>query len=862
MLRGLRALARPVLLAVLALPACSSPDTAARLIFDFDATVQVEQIRIQVVYGGEVVATADLPQTPAAALSTGIDVVVLFEDALAGRSLAFYAAGLHAGAEVATGHAAIALVKGETRTGHITLQATACGQGRHDCDGQCFAEGDPAHCGVACLACPAAPAHGSSSCTAGGCVLACDDGYTPCGDTCADVTGDAANCGTCGHACASGELCQQGTCQANTCGADAHPCGAECVYDRDPAHCGSSCTPCPAPTNGTATCDGTACGVACSSGYHACGGACVGNSSPATCGTLCTPCPTPANGYATCTGTSCGIACNDGYHNCSGACVSNSAVATCGISCTPCAAPANGYATCDGMGCGAACNSGYHDCSGACASNTSPSTCGTSCTPCSAPTNGYATCNGTSCGHACSSGYHDCSGVCASSTSPSTCGTSCTPCSTPTNGYATCNGTSCGIACNSGYHNCSGACASNTSPSTCGTSCTPCSAPTNGYATCNGTSCGIACNSGYHVCGSACASNTSPSTCGTSCTPCPAPTNGYATCDGSSCGWACNSGYKVCGNACIPNAQTCATTPVWTQVYPTHSPTGRGRGGFAYDSDRGVIVLFGGVDRAGSNMFGDTWEWNGADWSQPSLLTSPPVARAGAGFAYDPVHHVMVLFGGENSSWVALGDTWTYNGSSWTQVATTGPSARVGVAMAWDATAQKIVLFGGVGSAELNDTWEWNGTSWTQRTTTGAPSGRNRMGGIFDAGHNGGQLLVFGGETGVWTGLLAETWALRGAAWTQLAGGPPARVLTGFAYDSSRAIGILFGGWVNVSPTYYGDTWRWDGSAWSQLSFTGTPPAAMFGPQLAYDVARDRVVLFGGSTSSGDSTQTWQLSWQ
>jgi hypothetical protein len=163
MLRGLHALARPVLLAVLALPACSSPDTAARLIFDFDSAIQVEQIRIQVVYGGEVVATADLPRTPAAALSTGTDVVVLFEDALAGKSLAFYAAGIHAGAEVATGHAAIALVKGETRTGHITLTATACGQGSHDCDGQCFAEGDLAHCGVACLACPAAPAHGSSS---------------------------------------------------------------------------------------------------------------------------------------------------------------------------------------------------------------------------------------------------------------------------------------------------------------------------------------------------------------------------------------------------------------------------------------------------------------------------------------------------------------------------------------------------------------------------------------------------------------------------------------------------------------------------------------------------------------------------
>ena len=43
----------------------------------------------------------------------------------------------------------------------------------------------------------------------------------------------------------------------------------------------------------------------------------------------------------------------------------------------------------------------------------------------------------------------------------------------------------------------------------------------------------------------------------------------------------------------------------------------------AYDSTRGVIVVFGGSN---SNFtLGDTWEWNGIDWTQRSPASSPSV---------------------------------------------------------------------------------------------------------------------------------------------------------------------------------------------------------------------------------------------
>jgi hypothetical protein len=38
----------------------------------------------------------------------------------------------------------------------------------------------------------------------------------------------------------------------------------------------------------------------------------------------------------------------------------------------------------------------------------------------------------------------------------------------------------------------------------------------------------------------------------------------------------------------------------------------------AYDAKREVVVLFGGHDfgvhEDGTNVFGDTWEWNGENW--------------------------------------------------------------------------------------------------------------------------------------------------------------------------------------------------------------------------------------------------------
>jgi hypothetical protein len=80
--------------------------------------------------------------------------------------------------------------------------------------------------------------------------------------------------------------------------------------------------------------------------------------------------------------------------------------------------------------------------------------------------------------------------------------------------------------------------------------------------------------------------------------------------------------------------------------------------------------------------------------------------------------------------------------------------------------------------------------------------------------------------------------------WTQRAHfGPPPRLDHAMAYDAARQRVVLFGG-LNIQGTL-GDTWVWDGAYWTQVSETGPSPRQFHA--MAYDAVRQQVVLFGGS---------------
>lgn len=106
-----------------------------------------------------------------------------------------------------------------------------------------------------------------------------------------------------------------------------------------------------------------------------------------------------------------------------------------------------------------------------------------------------------------------------------------------------------------------------------------------------------------------------------------------------------------------------------------------------------------------------------------------------------------------------------------------------------------------------------------------------------------GEILLFGGGTG--SGLAADTWVRRGTTWSQRAvAGPSARVSHALAFDGARNQVVLFGGVGGPGVTLQ-DTWIWDGTAWSSRSPATSPPPR--GDHvLAYDPGTQRVLLFGG----------------
>jgi hypothetical protein len=101
--------------------------------------------------------------------------------------------------------------------------------------------------------------------------------------------------------------------------------------------------------------------------------------------------------------------------------------------------------------------------------------------------------------------------------------------------------------------------------------------------------------------------------------------------------------------------------------------TGMGRmdSAVAFDQKRGLWVVFGGSDAVSGLT--DTWTGDGTRWTKRSPTISPP-ARRGLDYinymAWDPSHSRVVLFGGRDpSQTTSLGDTWAWDGSNWTHVA-------------------------------------------------------------------------------------------------------------------------------------------------------------------------------------------------
>jgi hypothetical protein len=297
----------------------------------------------------------------------------------------------------------------------------------------------------------------------------------------------------------------------------------------------------------------------------------------------------------------------------------------------------------------------------------------------------------------------------------------------------------------------------------------------------------------------------------------------------------------------------CCESRGWIQVVQ-QGPSPRQRHSMAYDSARGRLVLFGGHD---GNLRGDTWEWDGASWTLAA--TTGPLPRQSTALAYDSARGRTVLFGGEGANG-PMDDTWEWDGVRWRPIQVEGPQRRHSHAMAYDSRRGRVVLFGGNSSIatappELGDTWEYDGSQWIPFPVNIHPSPRFAHAMAFDSLNE--QTVLFGGFAA--GKFLGETWTWDGERWVLAAEeGPLDRASHAMAYDSGCSRVVLFGG-MGLSaaggPMVLGDTWEWEGRAWNRMSDTG--PSPRFAHAVAYDSAQGRTLLFGGNPDQRGLNDMW-----
>ena len=297
-------------------------------------------------------------------------------------------------------------------------------------------------------------------------------------------------------------------------------------------------------------------------------------------------------------------------------------------------------------------------------------------------------------------------------------------------------------------------------------------------------------------------------------------------------------------------------------------PMGRVGAAMVWDQSNEQALLFGGFTgvyssaNSGYAIFTpepSTWTYASGIWTEH--VTPGPSQRMTFAMCYDSQRQRSVVFGGRQppANTVYYNDTWEWDGASWTQRQVQGPSARARMAMAYDRRRGVSVLYGGymLPPRVLFDTWEWNGTTWTQRQMPGPPA-RYRHSMTYDESR--GVVVLFGGLS---TGdvPLGETWEYDGVAWTlRSSSGPEPRHSAQLEYDSIRNVCVLWGG-ANAT-TALSDTWEWDGTTWTARTDLQTldPKNSM---ASAFDRGRGEMIGFGGMSSVGGigalRKETWTL---
>ena len=192
----------------------------------------------------------------------------------------------------------------------------------------------------------------------------------------------------------------------------------------------------------------------------------------------------------------------------------------------------------------------------------------------------------------------------------------------------------------------------------------------------------------------------------------------------------------------------------WTQLHPATSPPASAGSCAAYDAATGQVVLFPGIGDSGQED-SNTWTWDGTTWTPHLLTPSPPTSTFECGMAYDSVNRQVVLTSGNRVTTDTSLDTWTYDGTTWSEHPPSGPTLIENPTIAFDPVIGEAVLYNGLVPCnpprfgeciqDASETWAWNGSSWQQLSPGATPTPRTDGAFGFDAGTQ--QIVMFGGDS-------------------------------------------------------------------------------------------------------------------
>lgn len=392
------------------------------------------------------------------------------------------------------------------------------------------------------------------------------------------------------------------------------------------------------------------------------------------------------------------------------------------------------------------------------------------------------------------------------------------------------------------------------------------------------------------------------------------------------------------------NAPTAVTWTTLKANGASGSPSGRSGTAMVYDSANDRLVITCGYN--GTSYLNDTWQYSisGAAFTQLSPGGTTPGARELPSVGYDVTNQRLVLMGGWQGSassnrndiqQLSLGsgtETWTqiksndlnnqgvlafssgaaavdtkrnlmvvatllgYDSTNkyvyafdMNNTSTTAPlyglttvddfRARDAPAYVYNSARSEWLIINGYSAMDDNTTiahgehvseiWAYDQTANKWRYAAKGPLSMPQSEGgigIYDAAND--RIIYFGGLTGI-NQRTNDVWQLKADAngmyvATKLAPSgslPTQRWLMAGCYDVANQRMVIWGG--QSATNVLGDMWALSlnvgSEAWTQLTPTGTAPTAAWQPCFAFDSANKRLYVHAGATDQAGSTFTSQL---